>query len=173
MNSYIRTIPRRKTNRLRDHDYTHPGIYFVTICAHESARLFGRVIDGAMRLNELGCLVEHEWRKTAIIRPTVELDLYVVMPNHFHGLVCIANSGAANRDARRTVSRSNSLGAIVGNFKAAVTKASGNLAFPPPRPIWQRGYHDHIVRGERELEHIQRYIIANPAKWQADRYYGE
>ncbi len=163
-------IHNRKSTRLHGYDYTQPGVYFVTICTYRFAHLFGHISDGIMRQNDLGRLVEQEWRNTATIRPMVELDLFVVMPNHFHGLVCITDVEDVLRRAESRTIQSNSLGAIIAQFKSTVTKRSSGLAIPPRRPIWKRNYHDRIVRNQQELEKIQRYILANPARWHEDRF---
>lgn len=79
----------RRSLRLQDYDYTQAGAYFVTACTFQRAHLFGTVIDGAMLLNDPGVLVQHEWAQTAMLRDYVELDAFVVMPNHFHGIIVI------------------------------------------------------------------------------------
>src|SRR3712207_6693183 len=80
---------RRRSVRLQHYDYAQPGAYFVTICTHNREALFGQITDGMMVLNEAGRLVEDEWLNTAAIRPGVELDAFIVMPDHLHGIVVI------------------------------------------------------------------------------------
>lgn len=126
-----------------------------------------------MQLNDLGRLVEQEWAKTASVRTNVEVDLYVVMPNHIHGILIISNSERASRPVGALGMRANSLGAIISQFKSIVTKRSRNLQEAPITPIWKRNYYDRIVHSERALEQIRRYIIANPARWQDDKFYSE
>ena len=75
--------------RLRGYDYAQAGAYFVTLCAHRRLHLFGEVVGGEMMLSAIGAIVEAEWRQTAVIRPSVELDAYVIMPNHMHGILVI------------------------------------------------------------------------------------
>ena len=163
----------RKSPRLRGYDYTQHGVYFVTICTHRLAPKFGRVVDGNSLLNDLGELVDKEWRKTAELRPTVEVGLYVVMPNHIHGILFISEGQNTGLSTGKATLLANSLGSIVAQFKSVVTKRSRKLANPPNLPIWKRNYFDHIVRNEQDLERIQRYIIANPARWNEDRYFVE
>ncbi len=79
----------QKVIRHPDWDYTSHAAYFVTICAHNKQHLFGVVVEGQMQLNALGCIVAQEWVATAQHRPYVEIDEFVVMPNHFHGIVII------------------------------------------------------------------------------------
>ena len=168
-----RTMPqqRRKSPRLYGYNYGLAGIYFVTICTHRFTHKFGQIFDGDMRLNSLGRLVADEWQRTAILRTAVELDLFVVMPNHIHGLICITDHMSNGLRAGPMPKRSNSLGAIIGQFKSVVTKRSSSLEPPPRLPIWKRNYHDHIVRNETDLDRIRSYIIANPPRWSEDRYY--
>jgi REP element-mobilizing transposase RayT len=80
---------QRRSIRLPGHDYTQPGAYFITICTHQRQCLFGDVVDGALQLNELGQIVAEEWQKSAQIRREIELDDFVVMPNHLHGIIWI------------------------------------------------------------------------------------
>ncbi len=112
------------------------------------------------------------------------LDAFVVMPNHLHGVILIERRGMArhaptNPDERHdpiehTFSHpiAGSLPVIVGAFKAAVSKRIHRLPHPSEHPLWQRGYHDHIIRDEGDLNRIQEYILNNPARWAEDRFYG-
>ena len=84
---------RRRSIRLRGYDYAQPGAYFVTVCTHQWANIFGDIINGEMILNPLGRVVQDEWLRTAQIRLYVQLDEYVVMPNHLHGIVMITDNG--------------------------------------------------------------------------------
>ncbi len=172
-------------HRLKDYDYTQNGAYFVTICAHERRRIFGQVADGAMVLNAWGQIVMDEWEQTAIVRPNVALDAFIVMPNHVHGVLIITESVGATRNnvipvgaTRRvaptsTTLQSGSLGAIIGQFKSMVTKRINRLPHAPDHPIWQRNYYEHIIRNEESLNTIRAYIATNPAKWAEDKLFIE
>ena len=91
---YNPSIHHRRSIRLKGHDYTQPAAYFVTLCTHEWAHLFGKVVDGAMQLNECSEIVCTEWFQTAVVRPYVVLNLdeFVVMPNHIHGIIWIVGN---------------------------------------------------------------------------------
>ena len=84
---YNREKHHRRSVRLEEYDYSGPAAYFVTICAWNRECIFGEIIDGEMRLNEYGKVVQQEWSCTGDIRSNVEMDEFVVMPNHFHGIL--------------------------------------------------------------------------------------
>jgi putative transposase len=86
-------LHHRKSIRLKEYDYSSPGEYFVTICANHREWLFGDITSGEMHLNPLGLIVQEEWVKTAEIHEDVELDSFVVMPNHIHGIITLIESG--------------------------------------------------------------------------------
>ncbi len=178
---YDPTKHHRRSIRLPGYDYTQPGAYFVTICTHRRAHLFGRVVDGEMVLNEYGEIVREEWFRTTQMRPYVELfeDEFVVMPNHVHGIIWIVepNVGAQRRCAPPKPGgvtpnnvASGSLGAIIRSFKSAVTRRINVLRGTSGARVWQRNYWEHIIRNERALNAIRRYILYNPDRWAWDRY---
>ena len=154
------------------------GAYFITIVAWQRERLFGEIADGEMMLNDFGKIVHNEWEQTAVVRPNVELGDYVVMPNHFHGILVFVddgaytvgtqNVGATRRVAPTTTLQSGSLGAVMAQFKSIVTKRINVLRGVSGIPVWQRNYYDHIIRDERELDRITRYIESNPFAWVDD-----
>jgi len=167
---------RRRPLRLKDYDYRQEGAYFITICTHNRKCLLAKVIENEVRLNNWGRVVESEWRQTAILRPYVTLDVYVVMPNHFHAIFFLSRDRATQRVAPTeekpsTGPKSASVGAIVGQFKAQVTKRINALWGPAIEPIWQRNYYEHIIRDEDDLNRIREYIEYNPVRWLEDEYY--
>jgi REP element-mobilizing transposase RayT len=140
---------------------------------------FGRIRDGKVQLNALGRLVSKEWQRLAVARPNLKLDDFVVMPNHLHGLIRICEpqkrdsllcSGA---HAGAVTGQAGSLGSIIGQFKAAVSRRANAEGIAGDAKIWQRGYYDHIVRDLCSLHEIRRYILESPAKWFDDRLYVE
>ena len=161
----------RQSIRLKEYDYTQQGLYFVTICTIERLMMFGDVRGGKMELNFCGEIVRDEWLKTPVVRKYVELDEFVVMPNHFHGILKIT-VGATRRVAPTTENSRGpirgSIGAIVGQFKSAVTKRINELN-QSRRFIWQRNYYEHVIRDENDLNRIRQYISDNPMNWETDR----
>ena len=172
---YNPDIHRRASIRMRDFDYASTGAYFVTISAHNKECLFGAVDGEAMAVNELGAIVREEWLKTPNIRPNVSIDEFVVMPNHFHAIVFITENRrgvlqyAPTTTGTNTIhSPSQTIGAIVRGFKGATTKCINILRDTPGVPVWQRNYYERVVRNDRELDSIRRYICNNPLKWADD-----
>lgn len=178
MTRYDPAKHHRRSIRLKGYDYTQAGAYFVTIVTRERELLFGEVINGEMRLNAHGRVVESEWLRTAEVRPNVELDAFVVMPNHLHGILIIRNDAQSRVGASRHVGASQrlaptgpvagSLGAIMAQFKSICTKRINRTRHTPGAPVWQRNYYERIVRNERELNAIRQYIRHNPARWADD-----
>lgn len=182
----------RRSTRLEGYDYSSPGFYFVTICIHNRVCLFGEINDGKMTLNEWGRIARDQWQNTESVRDNVKLDAFVIMPNHVHGIVQITdpdnNSGAGNVGAYCNTpqrnntttqdnnpnhqselrSPSNTLGAIVRGYKSAVTTRINKKNNTPGQKVWQRNYHDRIIRDKQSLQQIRHYIINNPAQWEKD-----
>jgi putative transposase len=171
----------RRSIRLQGYDYTKAGTYFVTLAAHHRECLFGDIADGEMRLNALGRIVAEEWLRSANIRKEIELDEWIVMPNHLHGIVMITmdtdDVGAHGRAPLQCSPENGdmplrrpakSLGSFIAGFKSATTKRIYQIRNMPGEPVWQRNYHDHIIRDENSLNLIRRYIVGNPATWADD-----
>ncbi|MDP9471385.1 MAG: transposase [Chloroflexota bacterium] len=163
--------------RLRDFDYASAGAFFVTLCTQDRLCLFGHIEGGEILLSLFGRVVEEEWLRTPQVRPSVDLDAFVVMPNHVHGIIVLNDreqSGdgvAAIRAIRRiapTGSPPGSIGAIVGQIKTVTTKRVNALRGTSGSPVWQRNYYEHVIRDDRDLARIRAYIAANPARWQED-----
>jgi REP element-mobilizing transposase RayT len=165
---------RVESSRLKDWDYSIPWWYYVTICTKDMKCWFGKVENGKMVLNEVGKIVQKEWLKTPDLRKKVELDYFVIMPNHFHGIIIttgtenIDNVVETHRDASLRKVKNN-LSDIIRGFKGSCTNQihlSGNSAFK-----WQQRFYDHIIRNENDLLRIRTYIQNNPLKWELDEYY--
>ncbi len=177
-----RPRPRRSV-RLRGYDYSQAGAYFITICAQNRLCRFGTITEGAMGLNDAGRAAADCWLQIPDHFPNVELDGWVVMPNHIHGIVIIV--GANNYSPLQSnnhlpiQSKHNSppsanpphptgtartIGAMVRGFKIGVTTWYRQRSVSSK--IWQRNYWDHIIRNETELNRIRQYILDNPIQWE-------
>jgi REP element-mobilizing transposase RayT len=143
--------PERKSPRLREYDYATPGAYLVTVCARDRASLFGTVIGDEMRLSKIGKTVARAWTDIPSHFDGVTLDDFVVMPNHLHGIVWLSRAGHAPP-----------LPVLIGSFKSAASRAAR-------RSLWQRTFHDRVIRRESELQAWRRYVVENPLKWALDR----
>ena len=159
----------RRSLRLEDYNYAHSGAYFITIVAQNRQCIFGEVVNGKIELNQFGHILAEEWEKSETIRQEIELDAFVVMPNHIHGIV-IMNSdvGATGRSPVRSGPTKRSVGALIAGFKSVITKRINQLRSTPGMPIWQRNYYEHVIRNEASLNRIRQYILNNPARWAFD-----
>ena len=157
--------PRRRSLRLRDHDYTRPGAYFITICTHRRLCLFGRVADGAMHPNAFGEIAVACWRALPRHYPHVELDNFVVMPNHVHGILLLTGAGVVDRPK----ARHHDLSEVVRAFKTFSARRINELRDTKGNRLWQRGFYEHIIRRGHALNRIRSYIDTNPLRWHLDR----
>ena len=159
----------RRSIRLHGYDYSQAGAYFVTICTASREILFGEIVNHQMVLNEAGRIIEDEWLKSSRIRAEIELDAWVVMPNHFHGIVTITDvGGGGDRPVAPTGPRPRSVGAMVAGFKSAAGRRINAIRGTPGASVWQRNYYEHVIRYEAVLDVIRRYIAENPARWAED-----
>jgi REP element-mobilizing transposase RayT len=158
---------RIESSRLKDWDYSIPWWYYVTICTKDMKCWFGEIKKGKMILNDLGKFVENTWKEIPEHYPAVELDYYVIMPNHFHGIIIINNVETGHAPSLQI--KRPTLGNIIGSFKSALTKWAHQNGYPHFK--WQPRYYDHIIRNEKDLHRIRTYIQNNPLKWEIDEYY--
>ena len=160
------TIPNRKKNRLENYDYSACGAYFITICTAERKSYFwenvGAIIDRPqdVELSRYGKLADSAIQKIPTVYPALALESYVIMPNHIHLLLRIC----ADECGRPLVAPTMSM--IVKQFKGIVSKQIG-------RSIWQKSFHDHIIRNRSDFDEHLKYIYENPLKWRDDELYVE
>lgn len=167
------TYSNRRSVRLRYHDYRDAGAYFITVCTQDRECLFGQIVVDGMQLNPYGQSVQTEWMRSQTLRSNVALDTFVVMPNHFHGVIVANEKDGTARRAPTTEGYARpvegSIPTIVRAFKSAVTKGINEMRKTPGATVWQRGYYEHVVRNEDELNKIREYIANNPMQWALDR----
>jgi putative transposase len=178
---YDPLLPNRRSVRIKPFDYAQPAAYFITICAHANRNIFGEVVSGTIRLNELGRIVEESWRALPSHFSNIRLAARVFMPNHLHGIVSIQGSvrhraQMMGSDVLVCPSGGRRFGAAVGSsipiivrsFKSAVSKKARAVLRKPLFQVWQRGYHEHIIRNQDDFERTCEYIRLNPIRWNLD-----
>jgi REP element-mobilizing transposase RayT len=187
----------RRSLRLQGYDYAQAGAYFVTICTQNRACLFGEVADGTTRLNPAGQLAATFWNDMPLRFPEIDMDAFVVMPNHVHGIIVLPDRAAivgaplvgardnnraaivgaplvGARDRNRAATRAApTVGDVVGAFKSLFTveyiQGVKENRWPAfDRRVWQRNYYEHIIRDEAELVRVRLYIDENPSRWAFD-----
>lgn len=159
--------PRRKSMRAESWRYHWPGPYFVTIVINGRFNRLGEVRESAIVLSDVGEMTEHYWLELPNKYPGLSLDEFVIMPNHFHGILQLPPGEYDQGGRDRT------LGQVIGWFKTMTTNAyiRGVKTKGWPRyngSFWQPEYWDHISRGSRDMDHVREYIAANPTHWEQD-----
>ena len=187
-------IHHRRSIRLKGHDYSQEGLYFITICTQNRMHLFGEIKDGEMILNEYGGITEKCLLEIPDHYPHAKLRQFVVMPNHIHFIIEItvktdvglnvgANVGANNYSPLQstpppssqspspppTHGTSKTIGSIVRGFKIGVTQWFHKNT--DIHTVWQRNYYEHIIRDKKSYHQILEYIQTNLLKWKDDQYY--
>ena len=158
-------LPQRKQLRLPDYDYSAPGAYFVTICTRDRRCILSDVTVGAaisrppeVRLTRYGEIVDLAIRNIPSVYPSVSVDHYVIMPNHIHLILQIHCVEDGRMISAPTIST------VVGQMKRWISRQAGTA-------LWQKSYHEHVIRNENDYRDIWEYIENNPIRWAEDRYY--
>lgn len=174
-------IHHRRSIRLKGYDYSQAGLYFITICCNRKGNPlwlplwlpFGKIENKEMILNDAGKMIETEWVALITRFQNIELHEYIVMPNHFHGILQIVGGtvGATTR-----VAPTKTIGDMMDAFKSITTveyirgvKTLGWQRFDGK--LWQRNYYENIIRDEQAYQNISNYVINNPAKWNEDKFF--
>jgi len=181
----------RRSIRLNGYDYSQAGAYYVTIVVHHRECLFGEVVNGEMKLNRYGEIVEHAWFDLPRHYRHIALGAFIIMPNHAHGIIVIYDDrrggslsgvnhvpGMAiagktdlpeNPETRpyKPIKR-HALSEIVRAFKSFSAKRINILRKMQGIPVWQRNYYEHIIRNEQDLKNKSDYILSNPILWDED-----
>jgi len=169
-------IHHRQSIRLRGYDYSSAGAYFVTICAWQRECLFGEVNGGVTELSPYGRIVLNAWQDLPRHYRHIELDEFVVMPNHVHGIIVLHDDDSAGCDVRAGLkpaltaapTKRHGLPEIVRGLKTFSARRINQLRDNPGAPVWQRNYYERVIRDERELDGIRQYIADNPQRWAED-----
>jgi putative transposase len=187
---YNPDIHHRRAIRLKGYDYSQEGLYYITICTYNHLHLFGKIENREMILNNAGRMVEQQWRELVCRFENIKLREFIVMPNHFHGIVesvGVPLWGTQNdRQTQETRQPQGigqpqgiapTVGDVVGAFKSLTTndyirkvKQKNWQSFD--KKLWQRNFYEHIIRDQESNLKIAEYIQTNPLKWREDKYYG-
>ncbi len=155
--------PDRRSIRLRAYDYSAPGGYFITICTHQRVYRFATVRDAEVILSNEGHIVETAWGDLRRDYANIQLDQFIIMPNHVHGIIFIVGTGF------NTARTNHPLSEIVRGFKTFSARRINATAATLGTNVWQRNYYEHIIRNDRSLNRIREYIASNPLNWKHDR----
>ena len=185
---YNPDIHNRRSVRLKHHDYSQNGAYFITICVHNRCCLFGNILNDAMILSDAGKMIDEQWQKITTRFEHVCLDEYIIMPNHFHGILTL-HGETQDRNLRQKQSRMKTsdtspcyhnsyLSGIIRAFKSITTHhyihgVKSNSWAPFERKLWQRNYHEHVIRNETSLQKLREYTKNNPYTWQGDSLFSK
>ena len=161
-------LPERKPTRLKDYDYSTPGAYFITICTAEMKQYFSKIVGEALappenKLTVYGKIADKNLQALNMRYPHISVDKYVIMPNHIH-LILMINTGAA--------SSSPTIVDVVRALKSMITIECKKNGFTDEK-VFQRSFHDHIIRGENDYRKIWEYIDTNVIRWKDDCFYNE
>lgn len=158
------SISIRRSIRLQDFDYSSNNLYYVTICIQDRKSILSKVVRDRSFLLPYGQIADKEWLKLVGRYSMIELDEYVIMPNHIHGIIGI----------RATVKVAPTLGQIIGAYKSRVLHECLELAKTKNifmGRLWQRNYYEHIIRDMDDMNRIRQYIRNNPANWTKDKLF--
>ena len=178
---------RRDSLRLYSWDYSSEAWYFITICTKNRQLLFGDILADHLLQSPLGNIAREHWSQISERVKGIQLDEFVIMPNHLHGIIMFQLNGrrvgALHATPLRSISnepsisqrmaaispKPGSLAVIIRSYKSSVTRWARRNGYPDF--AWQRGYHDHIIRDGTDLSRIRRYIRLNPMRWSLDLYH--
>ncbi|MEE4195845.1 MAG: transposase [Anaerolineae bacterium] len=154
-------LPDRKHNRLPEYDYSLAGLYFVTFCTLHREHLLSEIKLNRVHLKKCGEICLEIWKSLPERFSTVTLDEFVIMPNHIHGIIMLDNSPDTE-----------TLSSVIGAFKSLVARKYyiwyRDEFGTDTGKIWQRSFHDHVIRNQRALDAIRKYIRLNPVNWEKD-----
>lgn len=175
MNELFKNKYRIKSIRLQNWDYSSEGFYFITICTYKRMPYFGEIINGKMKLSEIGVVVQKYWHEIPMHYKNILLDEFTIMPNHIHGVLivnfkmpvetCHGMSLPSTNAFSKPISGSISI--IINQFKSAVKRHCNRNNHPNFQ--WQSRFYESIIRNEEQLNNVRNYIIQNPIKWKFDR----
>jgi len=182
---------RIESTRLKVFDYRSQGVYFITICTDNREHFFGEIINGEMKLSEIGKIAFQFWKEIPDHFQNSSIDEFIIMPDHIHGIILLSGSfpsssiqtsqcdvstlGDAstneelnlNQKMKAIIPKPGSISVIIRSFKSATSKHARKLN---PEFNWQERFYDRIIRNEREFLNVKTYIKNNPSKWKGGQW---
>ncbi len=166
-------LPQRKNTRLWGFDYNTPGAYFITICTKNKLKILSHIVGGdvldapfgdvpQVKLTQYGKTADKYLRQLNDFYADIEIDNYVIMPNHIHVMLLVLKNGAS-RTSPPTRQHA-SVSRFVSTFKRFCNKEYG-------KNMWQVSFNDHIIRNHEDYENHLKYIYENPGHWYSDELY--
>lgn len=181
---YNPDIHHRQSVRLKAHDYSQPGAYFVTVCTQNRECAFGKILNAEMILNDAGRMVQGVWDELPVRYPGVQIDSFVIMPNHIHGIILLTGSTHRRGESRIRPNKGDhkdrpygtlpgTIGRVMQGFKSITTRkyiiGARDNGWPPfEKRLWQRNYYERVVRDDSEMHRVREYVTGNPARWLED-----
>ena len=166
---------RIESARLKNYDYASDGAYFITICTKNREHFFGKIIEKKLQESEQSKICKTCWLDLPNHYGNCVLDAFVIMPNHIHGIIFIKNVETGFKYVSTEKIKTNahqkrhSISEIIRGFKTFAARKINDFQKTQGTPFWQSRFHDHIIRGEEELNRIRVYIQNNPINWEKDR----
>lgn len=162
----------RKHPRLKSHDYSQNGYYYITICTQGKLPALSRVVGqglapAAVALTPMGKIIEEQLLYLPNRYPFVEIDKYVIMPNHIHAIIIFGDEANQTAGASPRPTLMN----VVGAFKSLSTRLCNQSDNMQGRKIWQASFYEQVIRDKEGYQSARQYIDENPAKWVEDCYY--
>ena len=156
----------RKRNRLKNYDYSQEGYYFVTICTKDREEWFGNIKQGSMNVNTYGEIANQCWYDLPKHYLNCSSDSFVIMPNHVHGIIVIHSEKIVGNGLKPFPTHD--LSEIIRGFKTFSSRRINEEMIGNNKFHWQKSFYDHVIRNDKSLDNLRRYIIDNPLKWELD-----
>ncbi|TET85889.1 MAG: transposase [Anaerolineales bacterium] len=174
----FKSVRQRKTLRLPNYDYSQPGAYFITACSYKHLAIFGKVVKDNVILSPAGFIVQDAWHDLPNLYLNIRLDSFIAMPTHIHSIIIITVSSTTNHvgaglrpaptdpiQINHATTTRHDLPEIIRALKSFSARRINKLGYTPGAMVWQRGYYEHVIRNERQLNSLRNYIETNSLRW--------
>ena len=157
-------LPQRKNTRLKEYDYSQAGYYFVTFCMKDRREFFSHIVDSELILTKYGKIVDEVIKNLSILYK-VEIDYYVIMPDHIHLILILDEFVKTTSKGKIKLSLSD----IIGKLKSYSSRKIREILKEGEHFYWQKSFYDRVIRNEKELFFIRQYIQDNPINWEFEK----